>query len=308
MKKYLIFCLLFFITLFKMYSNIVIPFFYTYDGHIYVEVQDLNSKYYFLFDTASDRNVFYKKGFEKRNGKDNVIVNALFEYVKSLNPDVSDEKIMEYTENYIHSNPVNFTLNDFSVGEYDLPPCVIEYDYKARINLDDNIFDGVINPTFFGCKKNITLDYLNSQIIVDGDLLDTEAIPMKKMNVTDIYYIDIKINRIKQPAIIDTGSMFLILRPDYKSSKYYDEDKILNMSEEQIDSMFFLDDKAKKVNIIISSFSENLTGHFFTLDKYKIRMGKESKSVLAMYNVLGYEVFKNHIIQMDFENMEFRIK
>ena len=128
------------------------------------------------------------------------------------------------------------------------------------------------------------------------------------MNVTDIYYIDIKINRIKQPAIIDTGSMFLILRPDYKSSKYYDEDKILNMSEEQIDSMFFLDDKAKKVNIIISNFSENLTGHFFTLDKYKIRMGKESKSVLAMYNDLGYEVFKNHIIQMDFENMEFRIK
>ncbi len=304
-RKMLIIFHLFFI--FGLYAERVIPFFYDEIGCIYVTAySDENDEFKFWFDTAETRSAVFTEGIEKYMGQN--LDEFLFDRLKENNLNAKDEDLRNYIPTLKNKSILNFRLKTLNIDDFYFGDKILMYDYSSYKNLEADGFDGVLDLRFFDVNKNITIDYTNNQIRIDDDEINAESIPMYKMKKFNIYYIDIKINGVKQFGIIDTGGPYFLLRPDYKMNKLYEEDELFNMSEESLNSMFMKEDKEKSVRLKIGDFSEKVTGHFFTLEKYKIQSGAGTKAVIAAYNILGNEVFKNHIIQMDFENMEFRIK
>ena len=93
----------------------------------------------------------------------------------------------------------------------------------------------------------------------------------------NILLIDIIIDDEKLKAIIDTGSKYIIC-PNKKS---------------------------KKVNLKINSIE------YKDIKIIKTNKKNTSKKNIEMYkneNIIGYPCFKDHVIQLDFENNVFRIK
>ena len=291
-----------------LFAENQIPFYFDEQGAIYIKANSENGKELNLFfDTGNSTSIIFSSGITKYFEKS--VEDFLFDMLRNYNPDATDEELMAYVPTVKEEKSFFLHFDDeFYTGNKLLNNLSFRYSYNEYNRIEADGFDGIVNLKALNIDKNIIIDYVNNQIIIDGEFIEGSVLPMKKLEIADIYYIDIKINGIKQPAAIDTGSLFLMLRPEYKSSKYYKENEIFNMSEESLNSMFMKEDKEKSVRLKIGDFSEKVTGHFFTLEKYKIQTGAGTKAVIAAYNILGNDIFKNHIIQMDFENMEFRIK
>lgn len=60
------------------------------------------------------------------------------------------------------------------------------------------------------------------------------------------------------------------------------------------------------VNLSIGDYSKQIIGIQTSGEKYK--SSELAKQIINTINILGYEVFKNHKIKLDFEHMEFRIE
>ncbi|MCR4953819.1 MAG: hypothetical protein K6A43_07040, partial [Treponema sp.] len=146
-----------------------------------------------------------------------------------------------------------------------------------------------------------------NQITIDSDSVIENSIPLKKLDIKDLYYIDFKINGNDQYGFIDTGAPSLVLQHNYISNHLYSEADVFSLTEDDIIELMPKKDSDKNVKICIGELKTYCKGHHLSYEKIKDRPFEE-KAFICTYNFLGNEVFKNHIIQMDFENMEFRIK
>ena len=306
----LFFIQIFFLTLYAQehtQERFEIPFFVNSQGNIYVELIDGDYQYKFLFDTASNINVLYNTGYKKAQknlGYD--VEEELFKLVRENNVILSDDDIRVYVHEYINEQGASFVMEHFNCSGNDFFKKDFVYAPKEYNRLDDSDFDGMIGLCFFDSPTNVLIDYKNNMIVVNGNLLNAKPVPMNRLEVTGIYTIEIKINGISQDALIDTGSMLFFLRPEYKSDKRYKESELRNFLDENMPEYKNNGKTEIGVNLQIGSFKEKVTGHFFSSEKYGSTA--DGAAFVKKINILGNQIYMNHKIQLDFENMEFRIE
>ena len=284
-----------------------IPFYIDSYFDIYLKVSDNKSQYKFLLDTGSTKNVLFKQGYDKfKKDSEQDLDEVLFKMIKDCNQDVPDEQIYQFVYEYLKNNIITFTFDDLRLLSEHFLNREFIYNAEDYASFENNEFDGIIGLSFFDINSNITIDYIDKKIIIDGDLLPSSSVPMKRLETTQLYTVDAKINNVEQEALIDTGSIYFFLRPEYKSSKVYTEEDLLNLSNDKLPKYRAKKKKEQKVILEVGEVKESITGHFIEPEKYSHT--KEGESFALRINLLGNQFFINHKIQLDFENMEFRIE
>lgn len=304
------FILLFFVLLefFCIYAEntMVIPFKMNDNGNIYIEIFDKNFKYIFMFDTGSTCNVLFKSGYEKvKQGFDFNIEEKLLEQVKDKNPVILDSVARDYVKSYIEVNGLTIECAHFFNEKIRF--AAKEFIYRPQVykDFDGSQFDGIIGIDFFSDLDNVTINYITKNIIINNNEKINNSIRMEKLEHTKLYKIEVLINGIEQDAIIDTGSMLFFIRPEYKKTKTYTEQELLDTSDIN-NPVYKIEESQIEVSLRIGKYSENVIGYFF--DEEKVRSTEAGKSFVKKINIIGNQIFQNHVIQLDFEKMEFRIE
>ena len=283
-----------------------VPFFIKDNGNMFIELYDENEKYRFAFDTGSNLNVFYKNGFEKAKKRYTFdIEEELYKVIKERNQGISDENARRYVKQYIDEYGLTFELSNLKSEDFCFPSQKFIYSPKIYKNFDKSDFDGVVGLVFFNNIKNITINYQENLLIINDTNKISNSVKLDKFPSNNLYKIKISIDGIYQDALIDTGSMHFFIRPEYKTAKEYSEEELINILDIDND-IYKVNDSEKEVTITIGDFSKKIIGFFFDDQKYNCT--KTAESFVRKINILGNNVFVNHIIQLDFENMEFRIE
>ena len=249
-------------------------------------------------------NVLFSNGYEKiKVTFDFDIKDELKNYIQENYAYLSDEDLESMISEYLNAS-YNFKLGNLRKDNLSFNDTSFVYDSSLYDVIDKKVIDGIIGINFFKINNNILIDYNNKNIVIDGAVLVGSPVSMSKLEELNMYTIPIKINNIKQNAIIDTGAVYFFMRNEYKKSKKYSEKDLLFFIDEGIKSTPILEDKA--VKLTIANTTINIIGHFPDANKYAST--KSGYIIAQKVNLLGYDVFKNHKIQLDFENMEFRIE
>lgn len=305
MKKKAFFFIILILLHFYLFSEVRVPFELGEDGQILITVFDeKDQKYIFKFDTATTVNVLFSNGYEKiKVTFDFDIKDELKNYIQENYAYLSDEDLESMISEYLNAS-YNFKLGNLRKDNLSFNDTSFVYDSSLYDAIDKKVIDGIIGINFFKINNNILIDYNNKNIVIDGALLAGSPVSMSKLEELNMYTIPIKINNIKQNAIIDTGAVYFFMRNEYKKSKKYSEKDLLSFIDEGIKSTPILEDKT--VKLTIANTTINIIGHFPDANKYAST--KSGYIIAQKVNLLGYDVFKNHKIQLDFENMEFRIE
>ena len=305
MKKKAFFFIILILLHFYLFSEVRVPFELGEDGQILITVFDeKGQKYIFKFDTATTVNVLFSNGYEKiKVTFDFDIKDELKNYIQENYAYLSDEDLESMISEYLNAS-YNFKLGNLRKDNLSFNDTSFVYDSSLYDVIDKKVIDGIIGINFFKINNNILIDYNNKNIVIDGAVLVGSPVSMSKLEELNMYTIPIKINNIKQNAIIDTGAVYFFMRNEYKKSKKYSEKDLLFFIDEGIKSTPILEDKA--VKLTIANTTINIIGHFPDANKYAST--KSGYIIAQKVNLLGYDVFKNHKIQLNFENMEFRIE
>ncbi|MBR1638373.1 MAG: hypothetical protein IJ688_03200 [Treponema sp.] len=305
MKKKAFFFIILILLHFYLFSEVRVPFELGEDGQILITVFDeKDQKYIFKFDTATTVNVLFSNGYEKiKVTFDFDIKDELKNYIQENYAYLSDEDLESMISEYLNAS-YNFKLGNLRKDNLSFNDTSFVYDSSLYDVIDKKVIDGIIGINFFKINNNILIDYNNKNIVIDGAVLVGSPVSMSKLEELNMYTIPIKINNIKQNAIIDTGAVYFFMRNEYKKSKKYSEKDLLFFIDEGIKSTPILEDKA--VKLTIANTTINIIGHFPDANKYAST--KSGYIIAQKVNLLGYDVFKNHKIQLNFENMEFRIE
>lgn len=306
--KRIFFLLLLILIYSKLFSkeSFVIPFQINSEGNIFIELLDEYDNYSFMFDTASTPNVLYKKGYEKIKNKYGFnIEDKLYEMVIEKNPTVSEDAARKYVKEYIDQNTLIFEVKNLRYEKEKFATKKFIYNHQVYRDFDDSEFDGIVGLSFFDDLKNLTINYKENLIIINDTKKLEKSIQLEKLKQNNIFKIEISINNVIQEAIIDTGSMYFFVRPEYENTKRYSEQELLNAID--INNLKQKIGKSEiNVQLKIGDFSSIVKGYFF--DKQKYKCTEAGESFAYKINILGNQLFLNHIIQLDFENMEFRIE
>lgn len=168
--------------------------------------------------------------------------------------------------------------------------------------------DGMINIAFFEQHKIITINFIERKIILDGKILDTQPISMKKINILGnmFYEIPVIINGKNDFAIIDTGTQGIgVLRLDYENEKQIvdDEKYLQTVDESTLTEQLYIN--IEKIQIGEQVYENQKLINSATK---KIKIPDLVRNVILYNNTLGIDFFKDKIIQFDLENNLFRIK
>lgn len=168
--------------------------------------------------------------------------------------------------------------------------------------------DGMINIAFFEQHKIITINFIERKIILDGKILDTQPILMKKINILGnmFYEIPVIINGKNDFAIIDTGTQGIgVLRLDYENEKQIvdDEKYLQTVDESTLTEQLYIN--IEKIQIGEQVYENQKLINSATK---KIKIPDLVRNVILYNNTLGIDFFKDKIIQFDLENNLFRIK
>lgn len=166
----------------------------------------------------------------------------------------------------------------------------------------------MINIAFFEQHKIITINFIERKIILDGKILDTQPISMKKINILGnmFYEIPVIINGKNDFAIIDTGTQGIgVLRLDYENEKQIvdDEKYLQTVDESTLTEQLYIN--IEKIQIGEQVYENQKLINSATK---KIKIPDLVRNVILYNNTLGIDFFKDKIIQFDLENNLFRIK
>jgi hypothetical protein len=309
MKKHLLFILEFTIVALCFSKEIKLPFTCNEQGLILMTFSDNEYQYNFSLDTASTENVLFQTGYSKLTktlGIDIVDIEAAVrEYVTGENPDLSEAEIKEITQNYIYSGGMTFSLSELKNNNFCSSEVSFSYNPTVDSPIDDQELDGMINLAFFCDADNIIIDYKHKLLIINSKKKLKYSVPMQKYEVLCLYGIDISIDGIQQQALIDTGASCFFLREQYESTSRINEDDLLVLLE-QNEIFDDNEEQIKNVKLQIGKYKTKITAIYPNINNYDAT--DSAKQIIRKINLLGYEVFKNHKIQFDFDNMEFRIE
>lgn len=286
-------------------KEVEIPFTCEKDGRISVLFSDDQFNYLFFLDTASTDNVLFNNGYSKLSEKLGTdIKESLIEYLTQNNPDKSKAEINAYAEEYIKTAGIQFNIGDLKYKDFAVPEVTFVYRPEENSKIDFEKYDGIINLDFFGDVKNILIDYKDKKIKINSDEKLKYSVSYEKFTQLNLYLVEVSLNGVKQQALIDTGASCLFLRDNYKDSSHITEEKLLN-SLQQAKADSHAESKIK-VKLQIGRWEEKITGIYPDINNYNLT--DNAGKVLQNINLLGYDVFKNHKIQIDFNSKEFRIE
>ena len=286
-------------------NKIIIPFDYPENSYLpmFTVKDDDGRNYNLLFDSGYSYCAIFSSALEKiENGK-KILKENTENYFRLKYPEKNDSWIKRTSKEFIKSNHMGITFHNLRCEEFFTESQVFTY---TQDNISDKIADGIVGMDFFHPAKNLTIDYINKQIIIDGEEIIGTAIPMEREEI-GLYSIQIYINDIKQTALLDTGADKVVLRNNY------DIDNSELTSKEKFDFIYKRNDCRdikpkvgyKDVFIQVGDINRKLRAYssgnvFAKADVY-------AKRSTYVYNLLGYDFFSENVIQFDFENKIFII-
>ncbi len=306
MKKLLLFILQFTISSLCFSKEIKLPFICNEKGLILMAFSDNEYQYNFILDTATTDNVLFQTGYSKLSKSLGIDIEAaVLEYVAGENPGLSEIEIKEITQNYINSGGISFSLSELKNGDFCSSESSFSYNPSIDSSIDNLKLDGMINLAFFGDAENIVIDYKQKVLIINSKKKLKYSVHLQRYDILNLYGIDIFIDDVKQQALIDTGASCFFLREQYESTSRINEDDLLVLLE-QNEIFDDNEEQIKNVKLQIGKYKTKITAIYPNINNYDAT--DPAKQIVRKINLLGYEVFKNHKIQFDFDNMEFRIE
>jgi len=126
-------------------------------------------------------------------------------------------------------------------------------------------------------------------------------------NCNEYYAVDAIINGETESCMIDTGFNGFIIRQDFQKENVNNSEKFFKNEEgnllinNDIQTVVLSNVTYKKINAVYS-------GDGVVFDYDESTGLNNAKNALVYQTDFGYPFFKNHIIQLDFENNVFRIR
>jgi hypothetical protein len=288
-------------------GKLIIPFkIQTIHHSIIPQIQIENDKglYNVAFDTGSNYNNLLKNGVKKIFGDEKRPIELAYTYVRRLSPDKNEKELYRAVNELINSGGITCTLNNLTVSGTAINDIVLQYVPANTRKIDKGLADAIVGVNFFGKCNNILIDYNNKVIEIDAAQLKVQACPMRKLNQLGLYVAEVVIDGITQPALIDTGAEYLFIREGFNKKIIYSDSDIIN---------YTLHGKVKKslpgfklVQVQVGNINSKYRG-YNTSNMFI--SGTESGNAFGQKcSILGYEVFKGHRIQLDFEHNLFRIE
>ena len=282
---------------------IVIPF--TYNSDEYMPVFTMSNsdgvKLRLCFDSGNSCCFISKKGIEKVGSNEKEMESCIFKQLLEKYPEQKESFLRKKAKKMIKEGKCGWTFDSLIKDNYKVENRYFQY--RSNFIKETNI-DGLIGLSFFGDCKNVVIDYVHQIIEIDAKTLDGHKCQMTKVPDLNMYKTQIEIDKIKQDAIIDTGSKQFFLRKGYK--------RLDTMTEEQkIDFIFngYAWPSFPCVHTVlvkVGSLEQELSGYYAT--NIFAEGSSSFDRIGSVYNLLGYSFFKDHRIQFDFKNSQFIIE
>ncbi len=187
------------------------------------------------------------------------------------------------------------------------PVTVTGFDNPADIGLD-----GIIGMPFLQLFDTVVFDFQNNQIVLNSPPISNLEIPF---TYDDLWYnkyfkpfISITVDGKRELGIIDTGAPEVILRETFgDGNNEISRNEIVDYLNDSTSISFAR--KRSKVLRCVEIGDVTVSGvaaHYWNDERF---IGNDRATKVFKYiNSFGNSLWKDHVIQLDFENQVFRIK
>jgi hypothetical protein len=277
----------------------VYPFTMNYKNHYgcpVISIQLDGKLFTFLVDTGCERTSLYNNGIIKLFGSverlEDANLNGYVEYIQQRDPEKLKNKSITQIKETLHKDIVEFNT------VFTINSAFANFMYWPK---NDNI-DGVIGQDFMKKHKTVTFDFVTNYLTFDGDKINGSVLPFVKTDM-EVVFVEFSYNGKPEYGLIDTGNYTFSPRSNFgKDETTYDFKRsngysiaykgrlkkrfpwILTFSGIKIGNIEYNNIKGVYSNIWFSTYN------------------KGAQNMLLFVNGLGCELFRNHIIQFDYEN------
>jgi predicted aspartyl protease len=202
---------------------------------------------------------------------------------------------------------------------YILPQLTLTLDgsYTAVVTIypDNSIngnIDGILGQDFLEQYKNVSFDYKNNYLVFNDNKISEHEIPLYTVHLVDsdqtanYYAVDAIINGEKESCMIDTGLNSFTMRRDFQKDKSENYDEMFSGKYDTVTGVMD--------TVVLSNITYKKITAFYVTDSSVGFSVDDTLHTDVTLNALiyqtdiGYPLFKDHIIQLDFENHVFRIR
>lgn len=285
-------------------SENVYPFSMNYKGRWGCPVVriKLDGNYFtMLVDTGCTLNWIYNNGIIKAFGsmeefKKNNYTNYVYEMQKQE---------PNFTEKYNYKKILSRMHNDLLSKKY-LPYYRTNFgDSIVTIERKNPSIDGILGQAFLMRYKYVTFDFTNNLFILNNEKISGHSSPMI-LGEDNRVYISFLYNDMKEIGLIDTGNYTFTPRADFGINEIkYDfkmEEEYSISYDGSVPKRFPMLHKFSNIIINNESFN-NIRGVYSNI--WFSSYNKGAQNHLLKVNGLGCEFFRDYVIQLDYEKMEF---
>ena len=261
-----------------------------------------NEIYHVFLRVAYNNNFIYETGVEKSVGDKNMLYQIAESMVRKQFPDASENEIRKERDHLIDSGKIVMTFSELQLNGARLFDEKFVFDQYGNTEYSD-LVDGVLALFAFSNERNLIIDYVNQEIILNGEAICEECVPMRKLKWHCGYVIPIQINGVQQEALIDIDATDVFVRDNYLSESVCTDDELLECTKLKVPLTAYWTDS---VEVKIGSQTA-VHRVFKTTDSTIPFVSDIMRAFGTKMNMLGYAAFKNAKIQFDFENSVFRV-
>ena len=258
--------------------------------------------FHVFFGVSFNSSFIYETGVAKSVGDKAVLYQVAEEKSRELFPDASEDEIHKNKETLIDSGKVFMTFSELQLNGARLFDEKFVFDQYGNTKYSDSV-DGVLALSAFSSERNLIIDYVNQEIILNGETICEEYVPMRKVEWLCGYVIPIQINGVSQEALVDIDSTEVFVRDNYLSESVCTDDELLECFTLEVPLTDYWTDS---VEVKIGSQTA-VHRVFKTTDSSIPFASNVARALGSRINLLGYAAFKNAKIQFDFENGVFRV-
>ena len=258
------------------------------------------SMYNLIFDTVGSAGVVNQNGREKMEkyfGQD--MRSILLEKTSAGNPKLSKEEINSYVEAMLDARYHIFSFKRIKITE--------GYIYNIKFYLSPDSYpeysDGFVGLTAFEGVKSLTINFRENIIEVKAPLKKKKnGIPLHRadLGLAYSYYIMGELDGVEQPFMLNLGNNINTVRENTKSSKVYEGGELMEIlkssapvpSESGTTHVSKLKLKGVSGKIDVVKYDDD-----------SLRNNDYMRRISSVFNTLGYSLFKDKCVQLDFENM-----
>jgi hypothetical protein len=275
-----------------------------YEGRPVVFTFINDKEYSFIIDTGSSVNRFYRHGIEKTYGSmaefDNVMT-PVFMDVNKVNG-IGTKKEMKknlYTCYENEGAKLTITQNDTDGKNSN------KIEFVCNPSEKDSI-DGSLGLPFLERYDAVVLDYTKNKLKFTDEPISSGYIPMR-LYFNCVLLIDFQTDSFFESGMIDTGNNTFVIRKEFeKGTKLLSDDEMIEyLKNVPQKTKTYRMKKVKRIQI-----GENVYSDVNAIygDYVFAHTNEKARQMFNVCNSLGYTFWKNHVIQLDFKNMAFRIK